>query len=453
MPDALRVAIVGAGPSGLYATEALTSQQDIAVQVDVLDKLPVPFGLVRYGVAPDHFSIRSVREKLAEVFHHPQVTFKGNIEIGADVTLSDLQAAYDAIILTYGASTDRTLEIPGERLPGSIPATDFVAWYCGHPDIEPDTFTELLSSSTSVVVVGVGNVAIDVTRILAKSVDELSDTDIPQHVLDALAQSAIRDIHLIGRRGPAHAAFTTKELRELGELEIAQVIVDPADLDLDPESMGMLEGNKVAARNVEVMHEWAQRDVDQRPRRIHLKFWTRPVEVIGESQVTAVVTERTALDDAGRVIGSGEYAEIPAQAIIRSVGYRGVGLPDIPFDAARAIIPNRDGRVLQGDEPLVGLYVAGWIKRGPTGIIGTNKKDAAATVASLLADVQSGAIVPSGKSGVSTDEQVTLQGWLAIDAAERELGANFGRARTTIHDRADLLSLANQGSVRSPAST
>lgn len=453
MPNELRVAVVGAGPSGLYATEALTVQQDIPVRVELLDRLPVPFGLVRYGVAPDHFSIRSVRDKLAEVLEHPQVTFKGNIEVGRDVSIDELRDAYDAVVLTYGASADRTLDIPGEDLAGSIPATAFVAWYCGHPDIDPDAFVEVLRTATSVVVVGVGNVAIDVTRILAKTVEELTDTDIPQHVLNALAQSTVRDIYLLGRRGPAHAAFTTKELRELGELAEAQVIVDPADIELDAVSQLVAAENKVATKNVDVLREWAQRAADDRSRRIHVKFWTRPVEVLGTGHVRAVVTERTTLDDDGRVIGTGERIEIPAEAIIRSVGYRGVELPDVPFDSARGVIPNRDGRVLSGDEIVPGLYVAGWIKRGPTGIIGTNKKDAAATVASLFADAQAGIIAPSGKPGVTKAGQVTLQGWLAIDAAERELGASFGRARTTIHDRVDLLNVARQDPAHSPAST
>jgi len=453
MPNDLRVAVVGAGPSGLYATEALTAQQDIPVHVDVLDRLPVPFGLVRYGVAPDHFSIRSVRDKLAEVLEHPRVTFKGNIEVGVDIGLPELQAAYDAVILTYGAATDRTLDIPGERLPGSIPATEFVAWYCGHPDIDPAAFTQTLRETTTVLVVGVGNVAIDVTRILAKSVDELLDTDIPQHVLDVLAESTVRDIYLLGRRGPAHAAFTTKELRELGELAEAQVIVNAADMELDSASQAVIADNKVAARNIDILREWAQRKPDDRPRRIHIQFWTRPIEVLGSEHVTGVLAERTSLDIDGRVIGNGEHVEIPAQAIIRSVGYRGVELPDAPFDANHAVIPNRDGRVLSGDDPIPGLYVAGWIKRGPTGIIGTNKKDAAATVASLLADVRGGVIEPSGKPGFSKPDQVTFQGWLAIDAAERELGANVGRARTTIHDRTQLLILAHPHSAHSPAST
>lgn len=453
MAQTLRVAVVGAGPSGLYAAEALADQNDVPIHVDLLDRLPVPFGLVRYGVAPDHFSIRSVREKLTEVLENPRVTFKGNIEIGKDVSLTELQDAYDAVILTFGASADRSLEIPGEALRGSIAATSFVAWYCGHPDIEPEMFTELLASTQSVAVIGVGNVAIDVTRILAKTLDELSQTDIPQHVLDALGRSAVRDIHLLGRRGPAHAAFTTKELRELGELVGAQVFVDPEDLELDSASAEIIATNKVAARNVEVLRSWVDRIADERPRRIYLHFWRRPTEISGVDQVESLVIEGTYVDESGRLTGTGMSSTIPAQAVVRSVGYRGVALEGAPFDPERAVIPNQDGRVLDGAEPITGLYVAGWIKRGPTGIIGTNKKDAVATVTSLLADVKSGLIQPSGKSGVRKGDEVTLDGWLAIDAAERALGQSFGRPRTTIHQRAELLKLGLIPADRSQVST
>ena len=451
MSKPLTVAIVGAGPSGIYAAEALTSQQAVPVRVDVLDRLPVPFGLVRYGVAPDHFSIRSVRDKLTEVFERPEITFKGNVAIDSAASLAQLREAYDAVILTYGASADRSLGVPGEELVGSIPATQFVAWYCGHPDVPVDAFNDLLASTESIVVVGVGNVAIDVTRILAKTPAELSDTDIPTHVLDALAASHITDITVLGRRGPAFAAFTTKELRELGELSDAEVLVDAGDFDLDARSIAELAENKVAARNVEVMRTWLDRAPSAKSRRIHLKFWSRPTVIEGADRMTGVQIERTFYDDEGKLRGTGEAVPLPAQAIVRSVGYRGVGIAGVPFDEGAGTIPHVDGRVVHGGDAMLGLYVAGWIKRGPTGIIGTNKKDAAATVASLLDDVQAGRLSVGKPGDFVSPGMVSYRGWLAIDAAERALGASLGRERTTIHDRANLLALATE--ERSQAST
>lgn len=442
----LQVAIVGSGPSGIYAAEALAPRENIAV--DIIDRLPTPFGLVRYGVAPDHFSIRSVRDKLSEVLRQSNVRFIGNCEIGTKPSVDDLLARYDAVILTYGASRDRQLSLPGEDLVGSVAATDFVAWYCGHPDVAPDAFTEMLATAKDAVVVGVGNVAVDVTRVLAKSPAELAATDMPDHVLAALRNSGVTDIHVLGRRGPGQAAFTTKELRELGELADADVIVPPADLD--SESASELETNKVAARNVAILQEWSQRPPLGKRKRIHLHFFTRPVELIGDTCVQAVQVERTRLGEGGAAVGTGEFTDIAAQLVVRSVGYRGVALPGVPFDGKANVIPHEDGRVMREGSPIPGLYVAGWIKRGPTGIIGTNKKDANATVAALLADVESGAVTPSGRDvdELFDDDIVTTDGWWAIDQAERNLGADRGADRVTIHDRAALIAAAS-----SPAAT
>ena len=447
----LNIAVVGAGPSGLYAAEALVAQSEVPVHVDVIDRLPVPFGLVRYGVAPDHVSIRSVKDKLAEVFLNPHVDFKGNIDVGANVSLEDVRSAYDAVILSYGASADRTLDIPGENLSGSIAATEFVAWYCGHPDRKDDEFTDVLQKSQVAVVVGVGNVAIDVTRILAKDVKALESTDIPQHVLDSLAGSSITDIHVLGRRGPVYASFTTKELRELGELEDVDIIVNPEDLLLDEVDLTVLSGNKIAGRNLEVMREWSSRSSGNCRRRIHLHFWMRPIAMLGAEAVRQVQVEKTHLDENGRLVGTGVVHTWNAQLVVRSVGYRGTPLPGVPFDANTGVIPHLDGRVVNGDNTEPGLYVAGWIKRGPTGIIGTNKKDASATVASLIEDVQRGIVKPEGKPGISSPDQVSYQGWLAIDRAERELGHQRDRERTTVHHKNDLLAIALQ--AHSPAST
>ncbi|HET7900227.1 MAG TPA: FAD-dependent oxidoreductase [Candidatus Nanopelagicales bacterium] len=446
----LRIAVVGAGPSGLYAADALASA---GVEVDVLDRLPVPFGLVRYGVAPDHFSIRSVRETLAHVLERPEVRFLGAVEVGdpdagADVSVAELLAAYDGVVLTYGAARDRHLEVPGEELTGSIAATDLVAWYCGHPDADREAIESVLAAARSVVVVGVGNVAVDVTRVLTAPWDRLAATDMPQHVLEVLRDSTINDVHVLGRRGPAQATWTTKELKELGELEGVDVTVDdPHDFDLEPVSAALVESDRVVARNVDVLRSWSERALDGSHKHIHLHFHSRPAEVRGNGRVESVVVERTTVDDSGAAHGTGETYEVGAQLVVRSVGYRGIALPGVPFDARRNVIPNVEGRVVDDTgTPVAGLYVAGWIKRGPTGIIGTNKKDAGATVASLLADLE-GADATGGDGIVTLLAQrgvvpVDLDGWSRIDAAEKALGTTRGRARTTIHERDALVTAA-----------
>ena len=436
-----RIAVVGAGPSGLYAADALSTA---GADVDVLDRLPVPFGLVRYGVAPDHHSIRSVRDTLQKVLDKPGVRLLAGVEVGRDVTVAELVEAYDAVVLTYGASRDRRLDIPGEDLDGSVAATDFVAWYCGHPDADREGMESALAAARSVVVVGVGNVAVDVTRVLTAPLERLQATDMPQHVLDALSRSSINDVHVLGRRGPAQATWTTKELKELAELDGVDVVLeDPHDLELEPVSAALVESDRVVARNVEVIKSWAEHVLDGTHRHIHLHFHARPVEMRGTDRVNTVVVERTTVDENG-AHGTGETYEVGAQLVIRSVGYRGVGLEGVPFDDRRNVIPNVDGRVVDNDGAAVpGLYVAGWIKRGPTGIIGTNKKDAAATVASLLEDLGDaegkggdGVVPLLAERGVDV---VTLEGWSAIDRAERALGSSHGRERTTIHDRDALM--------------
>lgn len=445
MERPFRVAIVGAGPSGMYAADALASASGLSFDVDVLDKLPVPFGLVRYGVAPDHLSIRSVRDTLDAVLDRPNVRFVGNVEVGLDMSVSDLHRFYDAIIWTYGASADRRLLIPGEELPGSVAATDLVAWYTGHPDAHRAVFDDLVSTSHAAVVIGVGNVAIDVARILAKTPVELQHTDMPQHVLEALAASSITDIHVLGRRGAAQASFTTKELRELGELADADVVVAESDLTLDDASNELIANDKAVARNVAVLTEWAAREPQGKPRRIFLHFLARPVAIEGTRRVEQVIVERTELDGKGQATGTGTTFTIKADLVVRSVGYRGTPLGEVPFDDKAAIVVSEDGRVRERE------YVAGWIKRGPTGIIGTNKKCAVSTVASLIEDAMSGvhprALEPTHEDvdsflrarGIAS---VTSSGWRSIDAAERELGRSLGRDRTTIHDRDDLLRAA-----------
>ncbi|GLY90701.1 NADP oxidoreductase [Actinoallomurus iriomotensis] len=424
----LRVAIIGSGPAGIYAAEALVKQAQGEVQVDVFDRLPTPYGLVRYGVAPDHTSIKSIARYLQRVLEDPAVRFLGGVEFGKDVTREMLLDCYDAVIYATGAMVDRHLGIPGEDLVGSVAATDFVNWYCGHPDAT-DLAVDL--SMEAVAVIGVGNVAVDVVRILAKTAGELRATDVPDPVLALLGGSAVRHIHMIGRRGPAQAKFTTKELRELGALPGAEVHVREEDLRLDPVSAALAESDRHVRANVAVMREWAGRPAGDLPRRLDLRFWLRPVEILGTGRVEGLRLERTTLNAEGRVVGTGEYETLPVGLVLRSVGYQSVPLPGVPFDARAYVVPNEGGRVLGEDgAPLPGEYVAGWVKRGPTGVIGTNKADAAETVRALLADLGGR---PRKRQSIETLLEsrgvrvVTYDDWLGIDAGEIELARFLDR--------------------------
>ena len=439
----LRIAVVGSGPAGVYAAGALAQHGGVAV--DVLDRLPSPFGLVRYGVAPDHPKIQSISAALEKVLEHPDVRFLGNVEVGTHLQLDDLHRFYDGVIFAHGASVDRRLGIPGEDLVGSTSATDFVAWYCGHPDA-PSQF-EL--RARSVAVIGMGNVALDVTRILAKSHEDLRTTDLPDHVLAALADSAVEDIHLIGRRGPAQAKFTTKELRELGDLSHADVLVDPCELELDDASQRLVADDPVLRRNLDVLRDWAQRPPAGRPRRVHVRFLMRPVEVLGNTHVTGLRLERTLLDTAGNASGTGELTTLDVQMVLRSVGYRGLPVVGLPFDETTGVVPNVDGRVVRDGLVAPGEYVAGWIKRGPTGVIGTNKHDAKETVNALFDDAASlpRAAERDPDAVLRLLEErgadvVTWDGWRAIQVSEARLGQAQGRARAKIADRAALLRAA-----------
>ncbi|MGP4001111.1 FAD-dependent oxidoreductase [Streptomyces sp. 8N706] len=445
----LRVAVVGSGPSGVYTAQALVEQQAVPdVHVDVLDRLPCPYGLVRYGVAPDHEKIKSLQNNLRKVLEHPRVRFLGHVEIGpGGVRPDQLRELYHAVVYCVGAATDRRLGIPGETLPGSFSATEFVSWYSAHPDAPADDF---LLGARSAVVIGVGNVAVDVTRILARGAEELRPTDVPQAALGLLADSRVNEVHMVGRRGPSQAKFTTKELRELGSLPGAEVVVDPAELALDPavaDSSGLPAVNR---RNVEVLRGWAAQPPRDRSRRIHLRFHLRPVAVLpspdGE-RVAGVRFERTVPDGHGGVVGTGAFEEIPAQLVLRSVGYRGVPLLGLPFDADHGTVPNAEGRVLRDGTPSPGEYVAGWIKRGPTGVIGSNRPCAKQTAAALLADAPAlaGRRVPDDPREALRllgQEPVEWPGWQAIEAAEAALGRTLGRTTVKIPDWAGLLGAA-----------
>ena len=446
MSDAMRVAVIGSGPAGLYTADELCRQHG-DVLVDVIDRLPCPYGLLRYGVAPDHLKMKSLESALRRIMERPEVRFLGGIDLGSDLGAEDLPEHYDAVVYATGAGTDRRLGIPGEDLPGSFSAKDFVAWYCGHPDALVDKVT---LNAHAAVVVGAGNVAIDVARILAKSAGELRETtDMPDHVLDALDASTIRDIHLVARRGPAQARFTTKELRELGELTDADVIVDPEQLELDGADRAIVESDRVVRRNMDVLAEWAGRRPRGRARRVHLHFRRSPVAVLGAERVTGVAL-RSNGSNGVPVAGRGSAEVLPAELLVRSVGYRGQPLPGVPFDEASGVIPHERGRVRRADSEMSGEYVVGWIKRGPTGVIGTNKSDAKETVATMLDDRESLPRACRREPDAVLDllrsrdvPVVTWQGWEAIEAAEQALGSEGGRSRVKITDREALLALAD----------
>ncbi|MGW2713871.1 FAD-dependent oxidoreductase [Streptomyces sp. NPDC001356] len=441
----LRVAVVGSGPSGCYTAQSLV-QRDPEVRVDVLDRLPCPYGLVRYGVAPDHEKIKSLQGSLRTVLEHERVRFLGGVRVGGPGGLPPqrLRELYHAVVYCVGAATDRRLGIPGEDLAGSWSATEFVSWYSAHPDAADAGF---LRGVRSAVVIGVGNVAVDVTRMLARGAAELRPTDIPQAALDTLAASGLTEVQMVGRRGPAQARFTTKELRELGGLPDTDVIVDKAELALDPADPGGLPAGP--RRNVEVLRDWAARPpAVAAARRIRLRFFLRPVELLADGgRVGAVRFERTAPDGTGGVTGTGRYEDVPAQLVLRSVGYRGVPLEGLPFDPASGTVPHQEGRVLRDGVPSPGEYVAGWIKRGPTGVIGTNRPCAKETVTSLLADAPALGRADLPQEPVAAlraagVEPVPWDGWLAIEQAEAELGARLGRGVVKLSDWGALLAVA-----------
>ena len=442
----LHVAVVGSGPSGCYTAQSLV-QQDPGVLVDVLDRLPCPYGLVRYGVAPDHEKIKSLQNNLRTVLEHERVRFLGGVEIGpGGVPAARLRELYHAVVYCVGAATDRHLGIPGEDLPGSWSATEFVSWYSAHPDSAADGF---VVGARSAVVIGVGNVAVDVTRMLARGVTELSPTDMPQPALTALAASRVTDVHMVGRRGPSQARFTTKELRELGALPDSEVTVRAEELALDPAYLDPSALPAAPRRNVEVLRGWAGAATRPASHSISLRFFLRPVELLADGgRVGAVRFERTAPDGHGGVTGTGEIEEIEAQLVLRSVGYLGVPLEGLPFDPATGTVPHLAGRVLREGTVAPGEYVAGWIKRGPTGVIGTNRPCAKETVTSLLrdtADVVHEAPPEDPLTALLEDgvEPIEWTGWQAIERAEVELGAALGRGVVKLPDWQSLLDAAH----------
>jgi ferredoxin/flavodoxin---NADP+ reductase len=433
----MRVAIVGSGPAGFYAAGALLGAEPPA-EVDMLERLPTPWGLVRLGVAPDHPKLKSVSRAFEKIADRPGFRFLGNVEIGRDLTHDDLVRLYDAVIYAVGAQTDRRLGIPGEDLPGSWPATEFVAWYNGHPDFQDIPFDLDVERA---VVIGNGNVALDLARMLALTREEIAPTDASDASIEAIASSALKEIVVVGRRGPAQASFTTPELQEMGELAGADVFVDAAQLEgAEPQGTN-------AERNLAVLRELATREPAGKPRRVVFKFFHSPVAILGEEKVEGIELVRNELDADERAVPTGETETLECGLVFRSVGYRGVELPGVPFDERSGTIPNEGGRV----EP--GVYCAGWIKRGPTGIIGTNKKDATETVALLLEDVAAGRLESKPDvTAAAVDELlaergvrvVEYAGWTAIDEAERAAGEKGGRPRVKFCTWDELLAAAER---------
>ena len=463
-----RVAIVGAGPAGFFAAEALLKTGD-PVAIDLVNRLPAPYGLVRDGVAPDHQAIKSVARVYAKIMARDEVRYFGNVTLGEDLGVEDLRARYDQIVYAVGAQSDRRLHIPGEDLRGSHAAFDFVAWYNAHPDFRDRKFD---LDCKHVVVIGNGNVAIDVARILVLARDRLATTDIADHALEALRDCGVKRVTLLGRRGPAQASFTNPELREFGRLEGVCAEVEGTELELDAASEASIEDNAVKKRNMATLRGYAESPCEDGRRVVRFRFLASPVEVVGEAgRVTGVRIERNRLVAGGdgymRAEGTGETVVVPCGMVIRSVGYRGVPLPGVPFDERRGIVPNEGGRVVgagggagpegrSGAEVVPGEYVVGWAKRGPSGVIGTNKADAAATVALMREDREAGVVAGGGAGRGGEDaagdlagllgergvEWVDAGGWGRLDARETERGKAQGRPRVKYCTVEDMLRVA-----------
>jgi ferredoxin/flavodoxin---NADP+ reductase len=440
----LRVAVSGSGPAGFYAAAALLDAE-LPVEVDMIERLPTPWGLVRLGVAPDHPKLKSVSRAFERIALKPGFRFLGNVEVGRDLTHADLVRLYDAVIYAVGSQTDRRLGIPGEDLPGSWSATEFVAWYNGHPDFQDLIFDLNVDSA---VVIGNGNVALDVARMLALTPEELAPTDTTDPAIEAIGGSTVREILVVGRRGAAQASWTTQELKEMGELAGADVFVDTAELEVGTEG----EHDTNTRRNLEVLHQFAAREPTGKPLALRFLFLRSPVAIHGDEQVEAIELVRNRLEEQdGRLVAvpTEERETIECGLVFRSVGYLGVGLPDLPFDERRGTILNEGGRVV-GEER---TYCAGWIKRGPTGIIGTNKKDATETVTLLLEDIEQGRLTHNEDATADAVEALLAErgvravlypGWMSIDELERAAGEKLGRPRVKLRTWDELLEAAER---------
>ncbi len=447
----LQVAVIGSGPSGFYAAEALL-KSDLSVKVNMLERLPVPYGLVRSGVAPDHPKLKQAIQVYAKIAESSDFNLLANVTVGETISIDELTEFHHVLILANGAETDRKLGIPGEGLTGSHTATEFVGWYNGHPDYRDRSFD---LTSERAVIIGQGNVAADVARILSKSVDELKNTDIAKHALDSLAESKIREIHVVGRRGPAQVKFTPKELREFDNLEICKAIVDNEELRLNPESETELadKSNSSQRKIYDQLSKLAALETDEKLRSCHFTFLKSPKELQGNDRLEKVIFEQNRLS--GEPLqqsarGTGETSEIETGILFRSIGYRGVALAGLPFDQQKGIIPNSLGRIEEDGRSIPGLYATGWIKRGPTGIIGTNRADSVATVHSILEDLQ---ILDTGTEKSGADglcnllhsrnvRYVSYEDWKKIDQSEIDRGKSKNKPRekyTYVSEMLDLL--------------
>ncbi len=444
----LRLAIVGAGPAGIYAADILLREaRGFDVSIDLFEQLPAPYGLVRYGVAPDHPRIKGIVNALRDVLDRGVVRLFGNVRFGEDIMLDDLQQHYHAVLFSTGAIKDADLDIPGVELEGSYGAADFVSWFDGHPDV-PRTWP---LTAESVAVIGNGNVALDVSRILAKHADDLLPTEIPANVYDGLKASPVTDVHVFGRRGPAQVKFTPLELRELGELRDVDMVVYDEDFDHDEASKTAIATNKQVMVMNRVLEQWRQRETGTASRRLHLHFYAKPLELVGEDgHVTAIRYERTRPDGLGGVEGTGEVRELPVQAVYRAVGYFGSPLPGVPFDERTGVIPNHEGQVLDADgHQLPGIYATGWIKRGPVGLIGHTKSDAMETVQHIVTD-QASWWSPADPSPEAVPallrergvEFTDLDGWHALDEHEQALGGAEGRERIKVVPRDEMVDVS-----------
>lgn len=448
----LRAAIVGAGPSGFYASGQLLAE---GFAVDLIDKLPTPFGLVRFGVAPDHPKIKNVTRVFEKTAANEDFRFFGGVELGRDITREELLERYDLVLYTIGTSSDNRLGIEGEDLEGSHPATTFVAWYNGHPEAKDNQFD---LSAERAVVIGNGNVAIDVARMLVLDEDEVQPTDTADHAVEAFKTHGVKEVIILGRRGPAQAAFTNPELLELGELKRADVIVDPEQMELDELSKNWLESDLAEPtnrRNVDIMTEYSQRTPEGKSHRVVLQYLRSPVEILGDGEkVTGIRVEKNEIVDDGngnpKAVGTGETEDIPCGLVFRSIGYRGEPVDSIPFEPKRGLIRNEGGRVTDEEgNPLPGEYVSGWVKRGPSGVIGTNKKDSADTVEKIVADRDAGKLVAKEPVGDNAEwlaskvpDLVTWEGWGKIDAHEVALGEAQGRPRVKLVDIDEMKKIA-----------
>ena len=433
-PTDLRVAVIGAGPAGIYASDLLAKQ---GVNIDLFEQMPAPFGLIRYGVAPDHPRIKGIIASLHRVLDTPTIRLLGNIHIGEDITIAQLHEYYDAVLLATGAVADRDLDIPGENLNGSYGAADFVGFYDGNPRFHRTWNL----TATHIAIIGVGNVALDISRILAKTANELHTTEIPDNVYQTLKTNQATHIHIFGRRGPAQAKFTPLELKELDHSPSINVVVDPEDIDYDEASIAARRASKSQDLVCQTLEQYAMREPKDAPHTLHIHLFENPVEILGEDgNVVGLRTERMELDGTGHVQGTGKFTEWPVQAVYRAVGYRSEAITAVPFDHGTAVIPNDGGHVVDpAGEIVPGVYVTGWIKRGPVGLIGNTKSDAKETTDMLIADALASRLTPRTATGDITEyleaqgiPYTTWDGWHKLDAHERSLGSAEGRERKKV---------------------